>query len=205
MVEKDSSGRSINFNHISWLDGKTCRVFVSLGRYITSFDLTSASWDDLESLATAEKKTLTDLVSGDIVTFKYVPESTGLYTFNVIGGFVYGAILSEDSENVGTSYSSCYLEEGVTYYMRIKAEAAEVQLSVNSGNCVWEIVERTEATCEKAGKLVEKCKTHEDEEERVATLPGARTSSGAIGQSRKRSNLRSRRKRRRKNLYKKRL
>ena len=169
--QKDSSGRSIKFNHISWLDGKTCRVFVSLGRYITSFDLTSASWDDLESLATAEKKTLTDLVSGDIVTFKYVPESTGLYTFNVIGGFVYGAILSEDSENVGTSYSSCYLEEGVTYYIRIKAEAAEVQLSVNSGNCVWEIVERTEATCEKAGKLVEKCKTHEDEEERVTTLP----------------------------------
>ena len=169
--QKDSSGRSIKLNHINWLDGKTCRVFVSLGRYITSFDLTSASWDDLESLATAEKKTLTDLVSGDIVTFKYVPESTGLYTFNVIGGFVYGAILSEDSENVGTSYSSCYLEEGVTYYIRIKAEAAEVQLSVNSGNCVWEIVERTEATCEKAGKLVEKCKTHEDEEERVTTLP----------------------------------
>ena len=169
--QKDSSGRSIKLNHISWLDGKTCRVFVSLGRYITSFDLTSASWDDLESLATAEKKTLTDLVSGDFVMLKYVPESTGLYTFNVIGGFVYGAILSEDSENVGTSYSSCYLEEGVTYYIRIKAEAAEVQLSVNSGNCVWEIVERTEATCEKAGKLVEKCKTHEDEEERVTTLP----------------------------------
>ena len=90
----------------------------------------------------------------------------GLLSLIVIGGFVYGAILSEDSENVGTSYSSCYLEEGVTYYIRIKAEAAEVQLSVNSGNCVWEIVERTEATCEKAGKLVEKCKTHEDEEER---------------------------------------
>ena len=169
--QKDSSGKSIKLNHVSWLDGKTCRVFVSLGRYITSFDLTSASWDDLESLATAEKKTLTDLVSGDFVMLKYVPESTGLYTFNVTGGFVYGAILSEDSENVGTSYSSCYLEEGVTYYIRIKAEAAEVQLSVNSGNCVWEIVERTEATCEKAGKLVEKCKTHEDEEERVTTLP----------------------------------
>ena len=169
--QKDSSGRSIKLNHINWLDGKTCRVFVSFGRYVTSFDLTPASWDDLESLATAEKKTLTDLVSGDFVMLKYVPESTGLYTFNVIGGFVYGAILSEDSENVRTSYSSCYLEEGVTYYIRIKAEASEVQISVNSGNCVWEIVERTEATCEKAGKLVEKCKTHEDEEERVTELP----------------------------------
>ena len=169
--QKDSSGRSIKLNHISWLDGKTCRVFVSLGRYITSFDLTPASWDDLESLATAEKKTLTDLVSGDFVMLKYVPESTGLYTFNVTGGFVYGAILSEDKENVWTPNSSCYLEEGVTYYIRIKAEAAEVQLSVNSGNCVWEIVERTEATCEKSGKLVEKCKTHEDEAERVTTLP----------------------------------
>ena len=79
------------------------------------------------------------------------------------------------SENVWTPNSSCYLEEGVTYYIRIKAEAAEVQLSVNSGNCVWEIVERTEATCEKAGKLVEKCKTHEDEEERVTDAAGTRT------------------------------
>ena len=167
----DYWGRSIQLESIKWMNGRTCCVYVTLGKYRTSFELEVGTWDDLESIKTSEKKTWTDAVIGDVLTLKYTPEATGLYKISVDGGFVVYEILTEDTENVQCWTGSCYLEKDRNYYIRIKTEARNGQVSINAGGCVWETVNRTDPTCTDDGQLVEKCKTHQDEAEKVTVLP----------------------------------
>ena len=167
----DYWGRSIQLESIKWMNGRTCCVYVTLGKYRTSFELEVGTWDDLESIKTSEKKTWTDAVIGDVLTLKYTPEATGLYKISVDGGFVVYEILTEDTENVQCWTGSCYLEKDRNYYIRIKTEARNGQVSINAGGCVWETVKQTDPTCTDDGQLVEKCKTHQDEAEKVTVLP----------------------------------
>ena len=169
--DTDYWGRSIQLESIKWVDGMTCCVYVTLGKYRTSFELEVGTWDDLESIKTSEKKTWTDAVIGDVLTLKYTPEATGLYKISVDGGFVVYEILTEDTENVQCSTGSCYLEKDRNYYIRIKTEARNGQVSINAGGCVWETVKQTDPTCTDDGQLVEKCKIHQDEAEKVTVLP----------------------------------
>ncbi|MCB6545589.1 hypothetical protein LI122_08850, partial [Blautia glucerasea] len=167
----DYWGRSIQLESIKWMNGRTCCVYVTLGKYRTSFELEVGTWDDLESIKTSEKKTWTDAVIGDVLTLKYTPEATGLYKISVDGGLVVYEILTEDTENVQCWTGSCYLEKDRNYYIRIKTEARNGQVSINAGGCVWETVKQTDPTCTDDGQLVEKCKTHQDEAEKVTVLP----------------------------------
>ena len=167
----DYWGRSIQLESIKWMNGRTCCVYVTLGKYRTSFELEVGTWDDLESIKTSEKKTWTDAVIGDVLTLKYTPEATGLYKISVDGGFVVYEILTEDTENVQCWTGSCYLEKDRNYYIRIKTEARNGQVSINAGGCVWGTVKQTDPTCTDDGQLVEKCKTHQDEAEKVTVLP----------------------------------
>ena len=167
----DSSGRSIQLESIKWMDGMTCCVYVTLGKYRTSFELGVGTWDDLESIKTSETKTWTDAIVGDVLTLKYTPEATGLYKISVDGGFVVYEILTEDTENIQCWTGSCYLEKDRNYYIRIKTEARNGQVSINAGGCVWVTVHQTDPTCTDDGQLVEKCKTHQDEAEKVTVLP----------------------------------
>ena len=169
--DTDYWGRSIQLESIKWVDGMTCCVYVTLGKYRTSFELEVGTWDDLESIKTSEKKTWTSAAIGDVLTLKYTPEATGLYKISVDGGFVVYEILTEDTENVQCSTGSCYLEKDRNYYIRIKTEARNGQVSINAGGCVWETVKQTDPTCTDDGQLVEKCKIHQDEAEKVTVLP----------------------------------
>lgn len=51
----------------------------------------------------------------------------------------------------------------------------KVQVSINAGECIWEIAERTEPTCVKNGKLIEKCKLHQDTRETSIPATGKHT------------------------------
>ena len=51
----------------------------------------------------------------------------------------------------------------------------KVQVSINAGECIWEIAERTEPTCVKNGKLIEKCKLHQDTRETSRPATGKHT------------------------------
>ena len=51
----------------------------------------------------------------------------------------------------------------------------KVQVSINAGECIWEIAERTDPTCVKNGKLIEKCKLHQDTRETSIPATGKHT------------------------------
>ena len=166
--QKDSSGREIRFDGITYVDGNTRRVSVSVGKYTTSFTLRSGKWSNLESIHTSETKTLSDAVPGDTIALGYVPESTGIYRLQVTGGAIKNAILTEHGKEIPYWNGKCYLEEGENYYIRIQAEASQVQVTINGDGCVhsWSQWKEVSPTCEQDGfrtRICEQCQEQKSE------------------------------------------
>ena len=166
--QKDSSGREIRLDGITYVDGNTRRVSVSVGKYTTSFTLRSGKWSNLESIHTSETKTLSDAVPGDTIALGYVPESTGIYRLQVTGGAIKNAILTEHGKEIPYWNGKCYLEEGENYYIRIQAEASQVQVTINGDGCVhsWSQWKEVSPTCEQDGfrtRICEQCQEQKSE------------------------------------------
>ena len=120
--------------------------------------------------------------------YTFTPAKTTKYRFwpvnsvriYEVNGDRINQIYAEDSSWLDGDYvvfslkAECTYYVGFSGYVYIKAQhgyknTMDLQI-INAGGCVWE-TKRTDPTCTEDGKLVEKCKTHQDEAEKVTVLP----------------------------------
>lgn len=115
-----------------------------------------------------------------IVTLKFVPTRTNLYRFMIANGHVAGEIKGEDPADDCSYIGECYLKEGKTYYIHVYAEQADLEVTAEYSDCIWEVTSDTAATCTTDGKKTETCKKHGDTRETITPATGHKYDEGVI-------------------------
>lgn len=142
----------------TWINDKTCRVPVSMGGYCAYVDLEARSWDDVPELQLDTKEKIDDQ-EGSRAVRKFIPKTSGYYSFSAENGYV---MLVDSRTGSDFEVEMAYLEAGVTYQVYVGRNDLGMTVKVVAGSCDWEIIEKIYETCTTDGKHVLKCRTHGD-------------------------------------------